>query len=156
MTIDLDVQVVSKNSGIPKEAEFQSWVNAVPSVEQTNVCLRIVDEPEAKSLNKEYRHIDKATNVLSFPAELPVQLDIKFLGDIVICASVVDREAQEQSKKLSEHWAHLLVHGVLHLQGYDHQDDSEADEMESLEIKILQTLNITNPYKQTFMDKTCK
>ena len=147
MTIDLDVQVVSKKAGIPKEAEFQYWANAVPSVEKTSACLRVVDEPEAKTLNKEYRHINKATNVLSFPAELPVELDIKFLGDIVICAPVVDREAQEQSKKLSEHWAHLLVHGVLHLQGYDHQGEFEADEMESLEIKILQTLNITNPYE---------
>jgi probable rRNA maturation factor len=156
MTIDLDVQFVSKNSDIPKEAEFQYWVNAVPSVEKTSACLRIVDEPEAKSLNKEYRHIDKATNVLSFPAELPLQLNIKFLGDIVICASVVGREAQEQGKQLSEHWAHLLVHGILHLQGYDHQDDADADEMESLEIGILQKLNITNPYEPNLVSKSHK
>jgi probable rRNA maturation factor len=106
-----------------------------------------VDELEAKSLNKKYRNIDKATNVLSFPAEIPPQLGINFLGDIVICASVVDYEAQQQRKQSSTHWAHLLVHGLLHLQGYDHENKQAADEMESIEIKILQKLNIPNPYK---------
>jgi probable rRNA maturation factor len=146
MTIDLDVQVVSKISGIPKEADFQCWANAVPSAEKTSACVRIVDELEAKGLKKQYCHSDKATNVLSFPADLPSQVELKFLGDIVICAPIVDREAQEQGKQSSEHWAHLLVHGLLHLQGYDHQDDSEAEQMESLEIEILQKLNIPNPY----------
>ena len=149
MTIDLDVQIVSKKSDIPKETDFQCWANAVPSAENTSVCLRIVDEFEAQNLNKQYRHIDKATNVLSFPAELPSEVELKFLGDIVICASIVEREALEQGKQLNAHWAHLLVHGVLHLQGHDHQDDREADEMESLEIKILQILNIQNPYEQS-------
>ena len=109
--------------------------------------LKIVDELEAKSLNKQYRNIDKATNVLSFPAEIPSQVGINFLGDIVICAQVVNREAQEQGKVLSSHWAHLLVHGLLHLQGFDHEDNKAAEKMEALEIEILQNLNIPNPYE---------
>jgi len=147
MTIDLDVQIVSINSNIPKETEFQHWANAVPSVKETSACLRIVDELEAKGLNKQYRQIDKATNVLSFPAELPSQIELQFLGDIVICASIVEREAQQQGKQSNEHWAHLLVHGILHLQGYDHENDHQAEEMESLEIEILQKLKIQNPYE---------
>lgn len=153
MTINLDVQIVSKNSDIPGDVDFQCWADVVPAAEKTSACVRIVDEPEAKKLNKEYRHIDKATNVLSFPAELPTEIELQFLGDIVICAPVVDREAQQQGKQPSDHWAHLLVHGLLHLQGYDHQEDSEADEMESLEIEILQKLNIPNPYKPIPMIK---
>ncbi|MBT8125104.1 MAG: rRNA maturation RNase YbeY, partial [Gammaproteobacteria bacterium] len=102
---------------------------------------------EAKALNKQYRHIDKATNVLSFPAEIPSEVGINFLGDIVICAPVVDHEVQQQNKASNAHWAHLLIHGILHLQGCDHENDQTADEMESLEIEILQKLNIPNPYQ---------
>ena len=152
MTIDLDVQIISKSLNIPKKEDFQYWANAVPSVEKTSACVRVVDEIEAKSLNKQYRQIDKATNVLSFPAELPSEVGLQFLGDIVICADIVDRESQQQSKQSREHWAHLLVHGLLHLQGYDHQNDAEANEMESLEIDILQQLGIPNPYEPVSMD----
>jgi len=147
MTIHLDVQIVSKQTGIPDVTDFEYWANTVPSSTETNACLRVVDEPEAKALNNQYRHIDKATNVLSFPAEIPSQVGMNFLGDIVICAPVVDYEVQQQSKASNAHWAHLLIHGILHLQGYDHEDDQTADEMESLEIEILQRLNIPNPYK---------
>jgi probable rRNA maturation factor len=146
MTIHLDVQIVSKNTGVPEEAEFHCWANAVPVKDQSSACLRIVDEPEAKNLNKKYRNIDKATNVLSFPAEIPSQLGINFLGDIVICAPIVDGEAKQHNKNPSAHWAHLLVHGLLHLQGYDHEDEQTAEVMESKEIKILHKLNISNPY----------
>lgn len=146
MTIDLDVQIVSKNSNIPEVEDFENWARAVVSDEETSACLRVVDELEAQSLNKQYRKIDKATNVLSFPAEIPPQIDMKFLGDIVICAQVVEEEAQKQGKPSSAHWAHLLVHGLLHLQGYDHQDDPAANKMETLEIEILRKLNISNPY----------
>lgn len=156
MAIDLDVQIVSTSSDIPTKTDFQNWANVVPCNEKTTACVRIVDEPEARTLNKQYRHIDKATNVLSFPAELPAHVELKFLGDIVICAPIVDREAQEHSKQLLAHWAHLLVHGLLHLQGYDHQDDSEASEMESLETDILQKLNIPNPYESNRMLKAQK
>lgn len=147
MTIHLDVQIVSKQTGIPDVVNFKDWANTVPSSAETNACLRIVDELEAKSLNLQYRHIDKATNVLSFPAEIPSQVGINFLGDIVICAPVVEYEVQQQNKASNAHWAHLLIHGILHLQGYDHEEDQAADEMESLEIDILQKLNIPNPYQ---------
>jgi probable rRNA maturation factor len=146
MTIHLDVQIVSKNTCVPEEVEFHHWANAVPVETDTSACLRIVDETEAKSLNKKYRNIDKATNVLSFPAELPSQLDLSFLGDIVICAPLVEGEAKQQNKTPSAHWAHLLVHGLLHLQGYDHEDEKTAELMESKEIQILQKLKILNPY----------
>jgi probable rRNA maturation factor len=147
MIIHLDVQIVSQETGIPDVENFERWAKSVPTNTETNVCLRIVDEPEAKALNNKFRHIDKATNVLSFPAEIPSHVEMKFLGDIVICAPVVDDEVQQQGKQLSAHWAHLLVHGILHLQGYDHEDDRAADEMESLEIEVLQKLNIPNPYQ---------
>lgn len=146
MSIHLDVQIVSESLEIPKEVEFKDWAKAIPSECETSACLRIVDELEAKSLNKQYRKVDKATNVLSFPAEIPVQLNIKFLGDIVICAPIVTNEAQQQGKQIDDHWAHLLVHGILHLQGYDHQNDIDAQSMESLEIDILKKLGILNPY----------
>ena len=146
MSIHLDVQIVSESLEIPKAVVFKDWVKAIPSECGTSACLRIVDEPEAKSLNKQYRKFDKATNVLSFPAEIPGQLEIKFLGDIVICAPIVSNEAQQQGKQINDHWAHLLVHGILHLQGYDHQNDVDAQSMESLEIDILQKLGILNPY----------
>ncbi len=146
MTIHLDVQIVSDETAIPGVEEFENWADAVPSTIQTSVCLRVVDELEAQTLNNQYRKVNKATNVLSFPAEIPSQVGINFLGDIVICASVVKSEVKQQMKDLNSHWAHLLVHGILHLQGYDHEDDESADEMESLEIEILKKLNISNPY----------
>ncbi len=147
MGIHLDVQIVSKSLDIPKKSELEYWVQSIPYKSETSACLRIVDESEAKELNKQYRKIDKATNILSFPAELPTQLNINFLGDIVICAPIVSREAQEQRKQLNDHWAHLLVHGILHLQGFDHENDSDTKEMEAMEIKILQDLNVPNPYE---------
>jgi len=146
MSIDLDVQIATEGSTIPVEEEFQRWANKVPTKENTTACLRIVDEPEARILNLDYRKIDKATNVLSFPAELPEQVKIKFLGDIVICASVVMNEAQQQGKALGDHWAHLLIHGLLHLQGYDHVEEEDARKMEKLEIEILESIGISNPY----------
>jgi len=146
MTINLDVQIVSKNTEIPKVEDFEYWAKAVPSEHETSACLRVVDESEAKSLNKQFRQIHKATNVLSFAAEIPPQIGIKFLGDIVICAQVVVKETQEQGKQLSAHWAHLLIHGLLHLQGYDHEEDQEARVMEAHEIEILKNLDISNPY----------
>ena len=146
MAIHLDVQIASDSDGMPDKEGLKSWARAVPSINQKSACLRIVDEPEARALNYQYRNINKATNVLSFPAELHSEVDIKFLGDIVICAPMVRTEAKQQEKEESAHWAHLLVHGILHLQGYDHEDDQSADEMENLEIKILKKLNIKNPY----------
>ena len=147
MSIRLDVQIASNDVEIPNEADFKLWADSVPSDSETSACLRIVDEPEAQSLNKQYRKIDKATNVLSFSADLPDQLEIKFLGDIVICAPIVRIEAKNYCKELKNHWAHLLVHGILHLQGYDHDGDSDAEKMETMEIEILNKLEIPNPYE---------
>ncbi len=149
MSIQLDVQIVSNSLDIPKASEFKNWADLVPIDYETSICLRIVDEHEAKTLNKKYRKINKATNVLSFPAEIPSHLQIDFLGDIVICAPIVTLEAQEYNKDLNNHWAHLFIHGILHLQGYDHEKEIDAEKMESLEIKILHSLGISNPYEAT-------
>lgn len=114
------------------------------------LSLRIVDQPEMQALNKRYRSKDKPTNVLSFPAELPPglpdEIALPLLGDVVICAPVVMCEAQMQNKPLAAHWDHMLIHGVLHLLGFDHETDNEAEEMESLETRLLKELGWPCPY----------
>lgn len=114
--------------------------------ESSEVTIRIVDEAEMTELNETYRHKSGPTNVLSFPFDAPIELEVKLLGDIVICASVVNKEAKAQGKSSDAHWAHMVVHGILHLQGYDHIEDDEAEVMEALEINLLQQLGYTNPY----------
>jgi|GEM_PF-287529 len=111
------------------------------------VTLRIVDLVESRQLNSDYRNKDKPTNVLSFPFEAPEHIEMPFLGDLVVCAAVVEQEAKEQDKQVTNHWAHLCVHGLLHLLGYDHIDEEEAQEMEGLETAILAKLNIDDPYQ---------
>ena len=151
MTIELDLQDVSGADSVPELSEFERWVEEVlregPSV---SLAIRVVDEKEMRDLNERFRGKEGATNVLSFPAELPGhldgQLDPQPLGDIVICAAVVEAETLEQGKVASHHWAHLTVHGLLHLRGYDHQDDDQAEAMESLETEILDRLGIPDPY----------
>lgn len=141
-------------AGLPAAASFRKWVTAVFAgrIHDANLAIRLVDEKEGIALNHHYRGKESATNVLSFPATMPEGLpkDICFplLGDIVICAPVVVREAQAQNKPLTAHFAHLTVHGVLHLLGWNHDDDKEADAMEQLERNILATLNIQNPYQE--------
>ena len=147
MTIRVDLQNNSDDPNLPDEASFLLWVSAAlqstfGEFEQT-IC--VVDEVEGRALNKRYRGKDYATNVLAFPAESEF-LDYDSLGDLVICAPVVETEAREQGKTALAHWAHLVVHGMLHLQGYDHQNEDEANAMEALEIEILDTLGYTNPY----------
>ena len=114
--------------------------------QDTEIVVRIVDEQESAELNEQYRHKQGPTNILSFPVEVPEGIELNLLGDLVICAPVVEKEALEQNKILAHHWAHIIVHGVLHLLGYDHIDDDEAEQMESKEIAILNKLNINNPY----------
>jgi probable rRNA maturation factor len=148
---ELDVQYAVTTADLPTVADFQTWVDDTLNFMRYNktapeLTLRIVDLSEGRDLNKQWRHRDYATNVLSFPFECPPGVPLNLLGDIVLCAPVVAQEAQDQGKILQAHWAHLVVHGVLHLLGYDHLSDEEAQEMETLEIEILQHFNYPNPY----------
>ena len=133
---------------LPSEAQFRAWCElALRQRPESELTIRLVDEAEGLELNSTYRHKDYATNVLSFPADVPDELlDIPLLGDLVICAPVVAREALEQRKPLQAHWAHLVIHGCLHLLGYDHIDDAEAEEMETLERELLAELGHPDPY----------
>ncbi|AXW87345.1 rRNA maturation RNase YbeY [Lonsdalea britannica] len=145
----LDLQIACENSdGLPSEAHFQRWLDAVlPQFQaESEVTIRIVDEAESHELNHTYRGKDKPTNVLSFPFEAPPEVELPLLGDLIICRQVVEQEAAEQEKTQEEHWAHMVVHGCLHLLGYDHIEDSEAEEMESLETEIMQGMGFADPY----------
>lgn len=148
MPLELDLQVASAAPDLPSEAQFRAWCElALRQRPESELTIRLVDEAEGLELNSTYRHKDYATNVLSFPADVPDELlDIPLLGDLVICAPVVAREALEQRKPLQAHWAHLVIHGCLHLLGYDHIDDTEAEEMETLERELLAELGHPDPY----------
>jgi probable rRNA maturation factor len=149
MTLELDLQIALDLPGLPTEADFRHWVEATLAgasyQKDAELTLRIVNEAEITALNETYRHKQGPTNVLSFPFEAPSELDSSLLGDIVICAPVVLREAVSQGKAPESHWAHLVAHGVLHLLGYDH-DEAQAEAMESLEIRILTDLGYADPY----------
>lgn len=149
MNLDLDLQIAcSDTEKLPSEEAFLSWISpALPQNGTTyELTVRIVDEEESQTLNREYRGKDKTTNVLSFPFEVPEGIDIPLLGDLIICKQVVELEAEEQNKTLFHHWAHMVIHGTLHLRGYDHINEDDAQEMESLEISTLSQLDIPNPY----------
>ena len=148
MPVELDVQyAVADQKSLPDNEQLNLWANkALQGDTSAHIGVRIVDEDESKNLNSQYRGKDSPTNVLSFPMELPEELEETILGDLVICASVVEAEAAEQDKSSEEHWAHMVIHGVLHLQGFDHLTDEQADEMELLEIKYLEELGYKNPY----------
>lgn len=137
-------------AGLPAAVSFRRWATAACDgrIRRGDVAIRIVDAREGRSLNHHYRGKDYATNVLSFPAELPDAVDLAYplLGDLVLCAPVVAREAREQGKALAAHYAHLTVHGVLHLLGLDHENDREAAAMEQLEREILAGLGYEDPY----------
>ncbi|MEB1608694.1 rRNA maturation RNase YbeY [Xanthomonas campestris pv. campestris] len=150
--LDVAVSYALPRAGLPSAVSFRKWVAAALKgrIREADLAVRIVDEKEGCSLNHHYRGKDYATNVLSFPAELPEGLPkgikMPLLGDLVICAPVVAREAAEQGKSLAAHYAHLTVHGTLHLLGWDHEDDKDADAMEQLERDILTDLGIDDPY----------
>ncbi|WP_010323577.1 rRNA maturation RNase YbeY [Marinobacterium stanieri] len=148
MSIAVDVQYAIDAAGLPAEGDFSRWVETVLKERKVDgeVCIRIVDAEESQSLNAEYRGKDKPTNVLSFPFEVPPGIPVTLLGDLVICAEVVAAEAEEQEKALFDHWAHMVVHGTLHLLGFDHINDDDAEEMEALERTLLARLNIADPY----------
>ena len=148
--LSLSVGYAAPRAGVPSPASFRRWAEAAlrgaRRRKAAELSIRIVDTAEGRALNRDYRGKDYATNVLSFPAELPPGVDLPLLGDLAICAPVVAREAAEQGKRPRDHWAHMTVHGVLHLLGYDHVQDAEAEAMESLETRILAGLGIADPY----------
>ena len=152
LRLDVAVSYAVPRAGVPAAVSFRKWVAAAlrGRIREADLAIRIVDAKEGRALNHHYRGKDYATNVLSFPAELPEGLPkgvkLPLLGDLVICAPVVAREAKEQGKPLAAHYAHLTVHGALHLLGWDHEDDKEADAMEQLEREILADLGLPDPY----------
>jgi len=145
---EVDIQVICESSWKANGEQIQNWVDTALEGfgKDTEIVVRIVDEQESAQLNGQYRHKQGATNILSFPVEVPVGIDLDLLGDLVICAPILEKEAREQDKPLADHWAHIIIHGVLHLLGYDHLDDDDAELMENQEITILKKLNIKNPY----------
>jgi probable rRNA maturation factor len=148
MAIILDIQSASSSEDAPDEQSMKRWVSAaiVSKTGDTELSIRIVDEHESQELNQTYRGSSGPTNVLSFPFDAEIPEPLPLIGDVVICAPVVAREAEQQNKELKAHWAHMIVHGVLHLQGYDHQNDTEAVIMETLETEIMQKLGFPPPY----------
>ena len=147
MIIDLQI-ACEQESGLPTAEQIEQWATAAvqPQSDEVEITVRIVDEAESHELNLNYRGKDRPTNVLSFPFECPDEVELPLLGDLVICRQVVEREAQEQDKPVMAHWAHMVVHGSLHLLGYDHIEDDEAEEMESLETQIMIGLGFADPY----------
>lgn len=166
LRVELDLQNPNNSESLPTLLEMKTWCEAAIQSEShqkafeniLSVLIRIVDSDESAYLNQSYREKNGPTNVLSFPNEVPefmlgtpelreeLNQQNSHLGDLVICETLLQKEAAEQNKLLISHWAHLIIHGVLHLQGFDHIDDAEALEMESLEIQILEQLGFANPY----------
>ena len=148
-SILVDLQIATENiEGLPTEEQIVQWATGAvqPEGNEVEMTVRIVDEAESHELNLTYRGKDRPTNVLSFPFECPDEVELPLLGDLVICRQVVEREAAEQEKPLMAHWAQMVVHGGLHLLGYAHIEDDEAEEMESLETQIMQGLGFDDPY----------
>jgi len=150
MNVTIDLQNHSGSREVPLKRQFKHWAIAAlaevaPERRTNRLSIRLVDESESAQLNGDYRHKQGSTNILSFP--VPPEMDsLPDLGDLAICTQVVLREAQDQSKNSDAHWAHLTVHGVLHLRGYDHEVEDEARVMEALETRILQQLGYPDPY----------
>jgi probable rRNA maturation factor len=157
----IDLQIASENKQLPTLAQLEQWAQLALQTPDSDaeITIRMVDDAESHELNLQYRGQDKPTNVLSFPfeqpdfndpelaAEMAAELgDSGYLGDLVVNAQLVAQEAVQQHKTVADHWAHLIIHGTLHLQGFDHIEDNEAEAMEALEGQLLATLNIANPY----------
>ncbi len=149
VTVELTISehVDAESMSIPGKQSFQLWAeSACLSEDDTIASLQIVDRDEMQTLNKKYRDKDAPTNVLSFPMQLPEEVGVKLLGDLALCVDVINEEAEQQGKQLRAHWAHMVVHGMLHLQGYDHIENADAGVMEAMEIDILKKLDFENPY----------
>ena len=152
MTVSVEVTISetieSADEDVPDPDLLQAWASAAYLDETPAIAsLLVTGADEIQALNKQYRNQDKPTNVLSFPMQSPDEVDVRLLGDIVLCAEVIRQEAEQQSKSEQSHWAHMVVHGMLHLQGYDHIDNEEAEAMEQLEIRILNQLGFESPYE---------
>lgn len=149
MSHKIDIQNASSFGPLPEINLIVEWAKQALDEhhKEAEITVRIVDEEEGKELNKTWRKKDSATNVLSFPIGKPIEQAPNLLGDIVICAPVVEQEAKAQGKEREAHWAHLVIHGILHLQGYDHESDKEANLMESKEVLILNNIGYANPYE---------
>ena len=147
--LDLSVQYACNREGVPSRVDFRRWLRAAESG-AARITVRIVDEAEGRELNRDYRGKDYATNVLTFAyaegEDMPMPEGLPLMGDLVLCRSVVEREAAEQGKPLAAHYAHLVVHGMLHLQGFDHEADADAELMEARERAILAELGYDDPY----------
>ncbi|SIS43291.1 probable rRNA maturation factor [Thalassolituus maritimus] len=153
MNLLLDVQLaesIEHLNTLPTEEQLTLWASTAlkgrTDFEEPELTIRLTDEEESQALNSEYRGKDKPTNVLSFPFEMPPGIPLELLGDLVICVGVVEQEAREQAKTTEAHWAHMVIHGCLHLLGYDHIKDDEAEEMEALERDLLASLGYPDPY----------
>ncbi len=148
LQLDVGVSYGLPRAGIPAAVSFRRWAAAAAQgrIRRADLAIRVVDEKEGRALNRHYRGKDYATNVLSFPVELPPGVTLPLLGDLVICAPVVAKEAREQGKPLAAHYAHLTIHGVLHLLGLDHEDPREAEAMEQIERELLAELGLPDPY----------
>jgi probable rRNA maturation factor len=152
MTIEVEISVsesIRSGDNVPDFALLENcaraaYLNSIPAV----VSMLLTDEDEMRRLNRQYRDKDKSTNVLSFPMQLSVGTDVLLLGDIALCVPVINQEAKQQSKTEQSHWAHMIVHGMLHLQGYDHIQPDEAEDMERMEINILEKMGFENPYNR--------
>jgi len=148
MNLIVDIQMASASEEAPDPQSIERWVSAAINNQRdsTELSIRIVDTEEGRALNEQFRGSTGATNVLSFPFENESPEPLPLIGDIVICAPVVRKEASDQNKTLNAHWAHMIIHGVLHLLGYDHQNETDANLMESLETEIMQGLGFPPPY----------
>ena len=149
--LDLDIQRMIFDSELPDDEQFESWVESALKMggreDDSQLAIRIVDADEGKKLNEQWRHKEGATNVLSFSMSGLDLIVPELLGDIVICAPVIAKEAAEQSKPLHTHWAHMVIHGVFHLLGYDHTIEADSEKMESLETKLMKQLGYPDPYQ---------
>ncbi|KGK01016.1 rRNA maturation RNase YbeY [Thalassotalea sp. ND16A] len=147
-TITVDLQIACDNKQLPTSEQFQLWAETAlqPYEKSFELTIRVVEQSESQQLNHQYRGKDKSTNVLSFPFEVPEGIELDLLGDLIVCADVVEFEAKDQNKEVFAHWAHMIIHGCLHLLGYDHITSDEADEMEAIEIRLLAELGHSDPY----------
>ena len=149
--LDRQVSDELEDIQLPTEDDIEHWLTQVfahEGITEKEITVRFVDTNESQMLNNTYRSKDKPTNVLSFPFEAPPGIDVPLLGDLVVCQAIIEKEAQQQNKQLHSHYAHMIVHGCLHLLGYDHIEDDEAEHMESIEIALLANLNIDDPYQE--------